>query len=105
MNRTKPRIENVFRPFRAEPLSYGLFLGLKPHAQAYHPFGVQTEHGRSCKGQDRSQIATGISGSESGNVLTPFQGGTFCYAQFLGLKPQAQAYHPFGVQTESSKIL
>jgi hypothetical protein len=79
MNRTKPRIENVFRPFRAEPLSYGLFLGLKPQAQAYHPFGVQTEHGRSCKGQDRSQIATEISGWESGNVLPPLSGRNFFF--------------------------
>jgi hypothetical protein len=29
------------RPFRAGPF-WGAFLGLKPQAESYHPFGVET---------------------------------------------------------------
>jgi hypothetical protein len=33
------------------------------------------------------------------NILPPFQGG-LGYAAFLGLKPQAESFRPFGAETE-----
>jgi hypothetical protein len=89
-----------YRPFQGGILFYAQFLGLKPQAQAYHPFGVQTDRGRCCEGPDRSQIATGISGWESGNVLPPFQGGHFT-VMLPGLKPRAESCSPFGTKSNN----